>query len=148
MSLLSENSITVFEATNGLYAEAIQAELFQGKVSVGNAVLQVPTTYLAGANAVYTIPLTIPIPKGALVFKVIFDVAVTFATSNANTISIGLNTVSDLSAAVPLATWVQDAIVVNAPDFVATNSYSELQVQVQGAGSLTAGKLTAKVFFI
>lgn len=148
MSLLSENSITVFEATNGLYAGAVQTELFKGKISSGNAVLQVPAAGLVGANSVYTIPLTIPIPVGAVVFKVIFDVTDTFVTSNANTLSIGLNTTSDLSAAVALNTWTAGAIVVNNPDIVSTNNSTVLQVEVLGAGSLTAGKLTAKVLFI
>ena len=148
MSLLSENSITVFEATNGLYAGSVETKLFKGKISVGNAVLEVPNAGLAGANAVYTIPLTIPIPVGAVVFKVIFDVATTFVTSNANTLSIGLNTTTDLSAAVALNTWTAGAIVVNNPNIVSTANHTVLQVEVLGAGSLTAGKLTAKVLFI
>lgn len=148
MSLLSENSVTIFEATDGLYAGSIQTNLMKGKVSVANALVQVPAAGLVGGNAIYTVPLTMVVPKGAVVVRVIFVVTETFVTSGANTISMGLNTLTDLSTAVALNTWVNNAVVANVPDFAAANNYSVLQLQVQGAGSLTDGTLTAKVFFI
>jgi hypothetical protein len=148
MSLLSENSITFFEATNGLYAGAIHTDSFPGKVSVANAVLKVPSTFLAGNNAVYTIPLTLPLPKGAVAFKALFDVGTTFTTSGANTLSIGINSTSDLSGTPALNTWTAGSVVVYNNQIVVQESTNVLQIQVNGAGNLTSGQLVAKVLFI
>lgn len=152
MSLLSDTSLNVLEAVNSVRSNVILANSFPGKVLVAQAVLDVASAIAASVTP-YELPLSIPIPDNAVVFRVIYDVTEAVVTSNANTISLGLNSNTDIVNAAAVAAFgvgVSEQALANV--LVAQNpngsQYDSINLLVGATGNLTAGYVKIRLFFM
>lgn len=142
MSLLSENVATVIQAGHTVAHTLRTLSTLPGQVnvSVGDFAVPLGDTVEPGT---YEFALDLPIPAGAFVSQVVFDITEAFITTG--DIGIGLNTDSDLSNGVqPAPTW---ATLYSLGLQMLANTLST-HLNLVCDDPLTAGAVSVKVLWV
>ena len=145
MSLISESVSSVLEATQLISAQNIFANYIPNKVSVATAVYDV-TAQGGAVDTTYYIPMTLPVPSGAVVLKAFTDTQITLVGAGAN-VALGLNVPEDLLPPVSVGSnWNAGDVALIQNNILSSANHFGLQVTITGA-SLTAGRTTVKIIF-
>jgi hypothetical protein len=150
MSLLSEETSTFLQATNGLYCENLQVKVPNGQVLLSQAVISVPTGGLAATagGAVYSVPLTTVIPVGAVVIQSLIDVTTAVTGANATyTLGFGTSSTNLQSTQTPTVAVALTSAILN-PVLAVSADSNLLNIKVTGTGSLTAGVIAVKILYL
>lgn len=149
MSLQSEIYATVIAAKNVVSQQLYTAAL-PGQAQVSVAQLIVPPTGLPANDAVYTLPLSFPIPKGSFVYQTVVDVLEGVESSSGNNqLGLDMNGGFDLSSGgIPLVNLTTGNALGYYTTLIANNNYTSIQVTVTDVDPLTKGKLSIKVLFV
>lgn len=155
MSLLSEETSTILQATNGLYSDNLQVKVPSGQVLLSQAVISVPTGGLAATagGAVYSVPLTTVIPVGAVVIQSLIDVTTAVTGANATyTLGFGPSSVApyltNLQGTQTPTVAVALTSAILSPVLAVSANSNLLNITVTGTGSLTAGVIAVKILYL
>jgi hypothetical protein len=146
MSLLSEKSVSVV-STQNLVAEQVLTQHVAGLQNETTALYDFALSGGAITVVPITLALTKPIPAGSAITQVGIQAINAFTSGGAATVSLGLNTNTDIANAVAFngATFVGTS--VSLPTVRAATNLSYLKMSI-GAAALTAGKYQVRILYI
>lgn len=137
-------------ATRNVVTQQLYTAALPGQAQVSVAQLIVPSTGLPADDAVYTLPLSFPIPKGAFVYQTVVDVLETVDSSSGNNqIGFSLNGGSDLSNGnIALSFLTSGTALGYYTQLIAQEAHTSIQCLVTDTDPLTQGKLSIKILFV
>lgn len=146
MSLLSEKSASVV-STQNLVAEQVLSEHVAGLQNETTALYDFALYGGAITVAPITLALTKPIPAGSAITQVGIQAISAFTSGGAATVSLGLNTNTDIANAVAFNNALFTATTVSLATVRAATNQFYLKLSIAGA-ALTAGKYQVRILYI